>query len=298
MFGYVRPLTGELKVCELERFRSCYCSLCHALERDYGLPARFILNYDFVFLAMLLWQPDAEPQAACRRCAVHPLHKTCIWQDCTALSCAAGCSVILAWWKLRDNRADGRFFQRLKAGAAMLALRRAYRRAKRAYPAFDGRVRQLLGELAALEKAGETSIDRVADKFAQLLAALADYAPDAQQTRVCRQLLYHLGRWIYLADAADDLVQDARTGAYNALAAHFECSDGRLNDAQKELVRATLVHSSNQCVVACALLPQTRWTPVIRNILYLGLPDVCGRVLSGTYHSRGGRFAQLNGEEI
>ncbi len=54
MFGYVRPPVNALPQEELERFRRMYCGLCHTLSRRYGQAARFILNYDFTYLAILL----------------------------------------------------------------------------------------------------------------------------------------------------------------------------------------------------------------------------------------------------
>ena len=63
MFGYILPLREELKVREFEQFRSAYCGLCHTMGPRYGPAARFLLNYDFTFLAMLL-APGTPP--ACR----------------------------------------------------------------------------------------------------------------------------------------------------------------------------------------------------------------------------------------
>ena len=39
MYGYVRPVKGELKISEFERFRGVYCGLCHELARRYGSAA-------------------------------------------------------------------------------------------------------------------------------------------------------------------------------------------------------------------------------------------------------------------
>ena len=54
MFGYVRPSVQDLPEGERNRFRTMYCGLCHTLSRRYGQAARFILNYDFTYLAILL----------------------------------------------------------------------------------------------------------------------------------------------------------------------------------------------------------------------------------------------------
>lgn len=44
---------------------------------------------------------------------------------------------------------------------------------------------------------------------------------EAARDRALQQLLYHLGRWIYLIDAQDDLEEDRASGNYNAVAARF-----------------------------------------------------------------------------
>ena len=66
MFGYVRPNRDELKVRELRDYEALYCGLCHALGRRHGFFARFFLNYDFTFLAMLL--DGSKPTAEQKRC--------------------------------------------------------------------------------------------------------------------------------------------------------------------------------------------------------------------------------------
>ena len=39
--------------------------------------------------------------------------------------------------------------------------------------------------------------------------------------RILEQILYHLGRWVYLIDAADDLKKDAESGNYNPVALRY-----------------------------------------------------------------------------
>ena len=53
MFGYVKAHKPELKMAEYDTYKAVYCSLCRQLGKDYGVFAKFILSYDFVFLAML-----------------------------------------------------------------------------------------------------------------------------------------------------------------------------------------------------------------------------------------------------
>ena len=54
MFGYIRPAAPRLSEAENERFRDAYCGLCHTLGRRYGFAARWLLNFDFTLLSILL----------------------------------------------------------------------------------------------------------------------------------------------------------------------------------------------------------------------------------------------------
>ena len=91
------------------------------------------------------------------------------------------------------------------------------------------------------------------------------------------ELLYHLGRWIYLIDAQDDLEEDAQAGRYNPVAARF----GPQGD--RETLERTLNHSLNRMYSAAQLLSFGRRWPVIENILYLGLPLAQRAVFEGSW---------------
>ena len=54
MFGYVTVNRPEMKVKELELYRTYYCGLCHALHERYGRKGQMLLSYDGTFLAILL----------------------------------------------------------------------------------------------------------------------------------------------------------------------------------------------------------------------------------------------------
>ncbi len=71
MFGYVRPSAARLTEEDQRRFGAVYCGLCRQLGERYGQAARMILNYDFTFLAVLLWQGE-PPEPLHRGCIAHP----------------------------------------------------------------------------------------------------------------------------------------------------------------------------------------------------------------------------------
>lgn len=293
MFGYIKPLKDELKVREFEDFKACYCALCHTLKAEYGPFSRYILNYDFTFLAMLLWDENEKPDRKCARCMASPLKKKTVCLPTRALRVSAGYSVILAWWKLRDSVADEGFFESLGERFLSLLLIRAYKKAARKYAAFEKAVRSGLDALRLLENSENDSLDACADKFAAMTGALAAEASEQGKQRALSQLLYHAGRFVYIIDACDDLEEDCKKGRFNAVKRRFGVKTGKLSTEEKESLQTTLLHSCSLISSAFELLPPNPWAAILRNIIYLGMPDAVTRVLDGTW--RKGRSSLTKG---
>lgn len=284
MYGYIRPDRAELLGREYELFRAEYCGLCHTLRRRYGPIARFVVNYDLTFLAMVLSaeKPCAEPM----RCPVHPMQKRSIVRTDKALEAAADYSVILTWWKLSDTVYDEK---NAKAAAAMggeLAFRRAYRKAALRRPGFDVRARECLAELSRLEKENNASLDRAADCFARILAAAAEDAPGEADRRIRSELFYHVGRSVYILDAVDDLSEDIRHGRYNPLRCRVKPGEDKLGPEEIDRLRATLNLSQHSAAKALTLRSPDAWQPILENIVMVGLPRVTELVLSGRWNKK------------
>ena len=298
MFGYVLPSAARLTEEDKSRFGGVYCGLCRTLGARYGQAARMILNYDFTFLAVLFW-PQEEGNPLHGGCMVHPIAGRDYFPENNALALAADESVILAWWQIQDALADpGK--GKMKYRAASGALKGAFCRARERRPAFDGTVRRQLEELRRLEEAKCASLDEPADAFARLLSAAAEAAAEPVKRRVLEQLLYHLGRWIYLVDAADDLAKDFASGNYNPLLCHFSLEKGELTEAARESLTVTLDHSIRLMAAAFELWDFGVWRSIIRATVYEGLFLVGRAVLEGTFQSRDAvfRLAGRNKEQL
>ena len=283
MFGYIRPAAPRLSQAENGRFHDAYCGLCHTLERRYGFAARFLLNFDFTFLAILLSLGTAATRS-CRRCVAHPC-KGCGAMDASAaLDAAADHSVVLAWWQIQDHIADHGFFAGLKYRLAALFVRSAYRKARGLVPAFDAAVQRHLRDLSERENERCASLDAAAEPFAALLAEIAAVEPDETKRRIFEQIFYHLGRWIYLIDAADDFRQDAKNGNYNPLRYRYQIDGDELPQAVKNALGGTLDASIRQMAGAYALLDAGEWTSVLDSIFYESFYAIGYAVLNGSYH--------------
>ncbi len=284
MFGYVRPSQQRLSEADKQRFGAIYCGLCRTLGTRCGTAARFILNYDFAFLAVLLSPPE-EPEILHRGCLAHPIQGRDYCPESEALTLAADCSVILAWWQIQDGIRDSAPVKRGKYRAAAAALRGAYGKARELRPGFDRSTRDHLERLGRLEEEGCASMDQAADTFAQLLQGISAQVADPVKARVLGQLLYHLGRWIYLVDAADDLAADFASGGYNPLIRRFSLKEGVLTEEARQALALSLDNSIRLMAAAYELWDFGVWSPIIRSTVYEGLFCVGRAVLEGTFHA-------------
>lgn len=297
MYGYVRPPLGTLPEEETERFRRIYCGLCHTLGRRYGPAARFILNYDFTFLAILLSESSEEKEYK-GRCIVSPIQRRSFLPCSAPLELAADESVILAYWQLRDGVEDHDWLHGLKYRSISKILEPAYSKAASFRPSFDRQTRRQLELLGQLEEERCPSIDRAADAFAVLLGTAAQEVDNPVRRRVLEQLLYHLGRWVYLVDAADDLKKDAASGNYNPVALRFGLEGGVWTAEARQEFAATLDHSIHMMATAFELWDFGVWTPVLESTLYTGLFGVGKAVLDGTFQAvRRGRIRKNHKNE-
>jgi len=288
MFGYVRPAKPELKVREWEAYQAAYCGLCHTLKKRYGVIPTFFLNYDFTFLAMLLSPGGQVPKTEKKRCIACPHKKKCVLSGNEGLDVAADESVILTYHQLRDAVLDKGFWKGTAARGLSLLLKPAYRKAAGLRPEFDRVVRENLERLASLEKEHSPSLDAPADTFAEILRAAAPPRGDALHDRSMEQLLYHVGRWIYLVDAWDDLQSDRENGNYNPLLYRW----GDEPEAHEEEFRITLSNSINLSISAFNLLEFGCWEPILGNILCIGLPAVEEAVFRGIWNKKHNNLPQ------
>lgn len=284
MFGYVLPPLGTLPQEERRRFQEVYCGLCHTLGRRYGPAARMILNYDFAFLTILLSGPE-EGSCESKRCVASPFRCRRCLEESAALELAADESVILAYRQLRDGVADHGFWKGLKYRLFSALLWPAFQKAARLRPEFNNLTARQLERLAQLEEAHSPSLDEAADTFAELLAGAADTVLPEARRRVLRQMLYHLGRWIYLIDAADDLEEDFASGNYNPLILRYRLTAGALEPESRQAFTETVDQSVRMIATAFELWDFGSWSKLLESTIYAGLFQVGKSVLDGTFET-------------
>lgn len=282
MFGYVLPRRDKLPEEETAYYRAAYCGLCRALKKRYGFRARFLVNYDMTFLYLLLQGQEKKTAERCFCPARVVCKKDCLPCD-EAMDYAADMSVLLSYWKLCDSERDGRFFKALAAKTAKLFYRRAYKKAAKLHPDSDRTFGEQLERLHELEEADCNSLDRPADAFAKLLGGCAEFFADETQRRAAEYLLYHVGRFVYLVDALEDLPKDEKAGTYNPIRFRYP----NLTAEEKQQLLQTIDASIDMAASALELLEPNAADGLLKNIIYYGLPGVLRSVANGNFRKRG-----------
>lgn len=274
MFGYLQIHKDELKVKEYEAYKSVYCGLCKQLGKDYSFLSRLLLSYDCTFYAIILM----SLKRTCTgfkdgRCTFNPLKKCKFakWGD-DALSKASALSVISAYYKLLDDINDSGFFKRVACKMLKSVFHSWQKKGAKRYPDIEKSVSEMMQNQQEVEKDPYVTIDTAAHPTANMLSELlALEAENETRERVLREFGYHIGRWVYLIDAADDYEKDKKQKTFNP----FIASD--IYD--KEYIGSVLSQSLARAYDAYNLLDIIDFKPIIENTLIYGLPNKQNAVL-------------------
>lgn len=284
VFGYIKPVAAELKVKEYELYRAVYCGLCTALGRNTSQSSRLSLSYDFVFLALVRMALSGESgRIVRRRCIAHPTKKRAVLIDASQLDYCARLSSVLAYHKLKDDINDSRGLK--KIGSYLLLPWAAHIRRRAGFdPSAESLIKDRLSELSGLEETRCDSPDRAAEPFGELMSYVCSwgYEKDSPEYRIAAEIGRHTGRFIYIADAADDLLGDIKSGSYNPFCAMYGDNVGERFAQDRGLVENALTMELMAVSSAVELIDFSNvpeYGEIIRNIIYLGLPETAKKIL-------------------
>ncbi len=293
MFGYIRPLTEEMRVREYAYYRAVYCGLCGVMKKRISPLLSLTLRYDFVLLSLVrMLLSGEEAHIAPRRCGFNPLHKRPTAEENDALLYSARAAAILTEYGLRDTLSDEGGVKRLGARLAHPITKGMYRKAVKAgaLEDLDGAIGAHLARLSRIERSDatespkEASPDAAAEPFGEALALLFSHGCKGAEARIAETAGRHIGRYIYLCDAADDAPKDAETGSYNPFVTAAKAEGLSIEDylsKYKETVRVALImecRAALNALVLCDGWETHPSAPCIENILTYGMVAVAEHV--------------------
>lgn len=278
MFGYIKAHVPELKVKEKDFYNAVYCGLCRSMGRRHRLFS-FSLSYDFVFLALMRMSvSDEKPEFGKTRCIAHPFKKRLYLKENSALTYAASSAALLLYCKLLDDIADSKKTKKALLSVFLPSAKKLARK-KCESDQLEQDVRNDLERLSETEKNGAVSVYVPAEIFGSLLGKIFSFGLDPVPLARCfYEFGFHIGKWIYIIDALDDIDSDLKTGNYNPFIVSGEYNkEGfaqtieaamnlELSDAEKALV---LIEFADRGLLS-----------IVQNIIYFGMPKEVKRVLS------------------
>ncbi|MBO5908087.1 MAG: hypothetical protein J6Q85_08080 [Clostridia bacterium] len=274
MFGYVKPRKSELLVREFEFYRATYCGICRAMKRHTGALSNVTLSYDSVFLALvrMLYIEDGEFKAENKRCIAHPLSSRPMLVENEALIYTARAFAILAYHKTRDDLRDEGLGKRIALSTVSPIV--AMANSKADLSELSKTAKDKLDKIQNIEDEKKASVDEGASLFGELLGEIFAFGLSEHERPAPYYTGYHLGRFIYAIDAAEDYDRDRKNGSYNPYVLMY--GGEPLTDENRENIKCALLHECKKLEGAVNLLPfGTRSTieNIIRNVIYLGLTD-------------------------
>lgn len=211
MFGYVVPDKPYLYLKDDTLYKALYCGICKSIKKSVGQIARFTLSYDMAFMSAIAHNIlGVDVVIEKKRCIAHAIKRRPIAKPDEISKKIANTNVLLAYYKLKDDVLDEN-----KGNFKSSLFKKAYKKAKKNEPIIDGYIKTSCENLLKLEKANSDSIDMVADEFASLFLNVSREIFKEKSTTYTDNLMYYVGKWVYLIDALDDYDKDVESKNFN-----------------------------------------------------------------------------------
>ncbi len=295
MLGYIVSNKPELKVREAELYKAYYCGVCKSIGKNHGQLPRMILSYDAAFLALLLDSIDVESENLSREvCIANPFKKKAIAMS-KSIDYAADVMLILGWFKILDDiRDDDKINSKILRGV----YKSKFRKLNEAHPKLVDSIELNIDRLNYLEESRSSNLDEVADCFANIMKDIFSlgymfvydgkenlhFSKQMRISDVVGEIGYHLGRWVYIIDAIDDIDENLSKKTYNPILERFQY-DGtedvsNFKDGIKKYMEQVLIMSLDRVGQAIDLLPVKKNKGILENIIFVGLLKKTEEVLS------------------
>ena len=285
MIGYVKIFKPELKIKDYQLYNSYYCGICKSLGSRYGLIYRNLLNYDAVFLAILIDSVnELTADVENFRCILHPVKKKTRCINSKSIDFVSDITVFMTYKKLLDDINDeNSLMARIGAGA----FKRAYKKAENEIDGIKENIELHLNKLAVLEKDDSDSIDETAECYGRIYGTILtqNLVCEGEILKAVDWIGYNIGRWIYIIDAYEDIEGDVNKNRYNPLLRRFPIDSGQSVSEYRSGIRDRLSFilytALNEASKAYDLIDKNVNSSIIKNILYEGLYSVTEKVLNG-----------------
>lgn len=269
-----------MKIKDYELYRGIYCSLCRALGRNYSPLAQLFLSYDFALAAVLLLAVrDDGCVFSKKRCPYNPSKKCMICQSRDVFDFCSHAVIITVYYKLLDTLRDKGFGSKIIAAFIFPIVWVMHKKAAKKSPETEKIEAELHKNQAETEKKKSVGIDKAAHPSADALGKIFSVAAGVGNDSEIYYFGYMVGRFVYIADAADDLEKDRKKGNFNPfINEKISTPEERMSFAEKaegmlNLTQAAVLESLDK-------IQPKRFYEILENIVFDGLDNCRKNILS------------------
>lgn len=281
MLGYIKVNKPEMKIKEYETYKGIYCSLCGSMKKHFGILAPLSLSYDITFLVLSrLCFLGTVPCFKAGRCKYNAAKKCnfCTNAD-EELKYASAVSMMLFYFKVKDNISDGSFFKRLLMYLILPYALIKYKKAKKMYGEIALVIENAMTMQGETEKRNTDITDEAAHQSAYALGKILSYNINDEDGSIYR-FGYGIGKWVYLIDAADDIEKDIKYNSYNVFVTKYDLKDGENANSIKDALGGTMNMCAAFFTSAYEKIENKTMTPIMENIISDGMFIILDNVLN------------------
>ena len=280
MFGYVLPDKPNMFMKDYALYRAFYCGLCKSIGKKCSEVMRFTTNYDITFLNVLYHAIfDQDVVIKEETCVLGPFKKKPIVQDDELTQIIIDVNNILGHYKCVDDIKDNKSASKWMFDK--MILKKHYKRAKVNLEVIDKLVSNGYEKLRELEKKECKSVDIVADPFANIMKGIAKELFKDKYNDSIGDMMYALGKWVYVVDAIDDIDDDYNGKKFNLFLFDYEYIDKKTFLIEKHDDLEFILKNCYKTIVDnFNNLKVKKYEGVLTNILWYGIKAKTEEILS------------------
>lgn len=281
MLGYIKVNKPEMKIKEYETYKGIYCSLCESMKKHFGVFAPLTLSYDITFLVLArLCFSGTVPCFEGGRCKYNIAKKCNYCKNADEeLRYASAVSMMLFYFKVRDNISDSSLFKRILMYLILPWASLKYKKAKKMYGEIAFVVEKAMSLQAETEKMNTDITDEAAHQSAFALGKILSYNTQDENGSIYR-FGYGVGKWVYLIDAADDIQKDIKYSSYNVFVTKYDLRESENAYSIKDVIEGTMNMCAAYFTSAYESIENKTMTPIMENIIFDGMFKILDNILS------------------
>lgn len=268
MFGYIQYSRENIKCCDLKRYNAFYCGVCKQIKNEFGHTYRLTLNYDIVFMSIILsaiYGAEEESQIEKGSCLLNPFKKRKVISN-DFLKYSSHMNIILFYYKLMDDYLDDKS---VLAWAGLKFMQRKYLKIKKTYPEKEKFFREGIERINWIEKSSNYSLDNISHEFGNILGSIFVYDVNHPKADVCYKIGYNIGRLIYILDCADDFEKDLKNKSFNPLNRYTH--EGNITEELRSKLSDLLLPILSQLAQLVDTIRSNSSGSLINNIAFYGI---------------------------